>query len=417
MKDRLLFETQTLKNGITVYGKPWDVPFAIVRFFVPVGTRNNTGLVIPGSAHFLEHLVCRRSQSFPGKDQFRKFVSSFGCEFGAGTSETFTEYHLSIPSTVFSELFPKFIDHIFNPLITEEYIAEESGVIVNERKRKGIWFPGESKLGMHVRTGWQNNNPYTLRQIFGEDDDFSNMTPEKFYSLHCAYKDPRAHLFIGGSYDTQLVVKTLEQVTTKFNDLPVLWKKASWQKREYHEEKCVESDRHMYYLGGVVDSHDSFVFQGITLLGSFLTNNVNGTLYEWLRRDLGWLYNINFSASVSIAPNIGVWQLSLPLNDTGQVSHVRSKLHQKIYSAISDQEQIDLHVKEKLTKRIFAYQRISDVLNDQIFSLHYFGKTSNEEESCELLRQAAHSSFLKRIYNTYWHPDVSGEFLALPINS
>jgi predicted Zn-dependent peptidase len=57
MKDRLIFKTAKLKNGIRIFAKSMDVPFAYVWLYVPVGHIHNTGSVLPGTAHLLEHIA------------------------------------------------------------------------------------------------------------------------------------------------------------------------------------------------------------------------------------------------------------------------------------------------------------------------------------------------------------------------
>ncbi|MDE1940575.1 MAG: insulinase family protein [Patescibacteria group bacterium] len=60
MAYKLDFKATRLKNGIMVYHKATDDPFALVSIHIPVGHIHNTGSVRPGAAHFLEHMAMNR---------------------------------------------------------------------------------------------------------------------------------------------------------------------------------------------------------------------------------------------------------------------------------------------------------------------------------------------------------------------
>ena len=65
MKYTFELTTTRLKNGIIVYGKKTADPFVIASIHIPVGHIHNTGSIVPGSMHLLEHMVCNRSVYIP----------------------------------------------------------------------------------------------------------------------------------------------------------------------------------------------------------------------------------------------------------------------------------------------------------------------------------------------------------------
>jgi predicted Zn-dependent peptidase len=146
MKDRLIFESTQLDNGITVLAKPMDVPFAIAWLYIPVGHVHNTGSVLPGTAHFLEHIAYNRSRLYHKPNQFQKMVELKGGDFDASTGFLTTEYDLSARSDMFGEAFKGLMSHVFEPIITQEDITLEASIISSERKMSSKWYPGDDDL-------------------------------------------------------------------------------------------------------------------------------------------------------------------------------------------------------------------------------------------------------------------------------
>src|SRR3989338_1162066 len=134
MKDRLDYIKYTLKNGLTLVYLPMDVEFNTIDYTLPFGHLNNTGQFPGGTFHFLEHMCFHRSKLYPKKDSFEKFLASIGSKINAATSNNFTKYYLSVPSQEIEPALTGLLSHIFNPIIDENDINIERGIIKNERR-------------------------------------------------------------------------------------------------------------------------------------------------------------------------------------------------------------------------------------------------------------------------------------------
>ena len=304
-KDRLIFKSTQLKNGIWVHAKPMNVPFAIVSIVVPVGHLHNTGKILPGTAHFLEHLVCGRSHLYPEKNQFQKKIELVGGEFNALTDSQYTKYTIQVKSDMLTEAFKGLMSHVFNPIIKAEDFLLEIGAVSSERRRESKWYPGNDDFEYHCLTKWKYDVQFTSRQAIGKDSDLKKMTVAGLSSFHKNYFDPKVYVTVGGKFDEKVILKELNKIKTKKHNLPINLKQIRWANKKYHEKKFDDISRYIYHLGGVVTSKPDFTtFVGIYFIGKLLTNPVHGTLYQWLRNELGWTYSLGFKFSTGSSRSI-----------------------------------------------------------------------------------------------------------------
>lgn len=414
MKDRLLFDTVKLSNGMTVYGKRTEDPFVLARLHVPLGHTHNTGKVLPGSAHMLEHLACSRSERFPETGSFYRHAALRGGEFGGGSDISWTTYELEAPADEFPNLFAAFMEHLQTPVISEDYLRHEAGIIGEERRAATKWFPYDNEVEHLCNTRWKNIKLLSLRQVFGSDKDLAAMSPEGLLELHRSYWDPRAHLVIGGSYDMEPVCAQIDKIPTQLHQLPTRHQPMGWTRREYHELRFSSSKRMYYHLGGFIEQNDPLTVTAVGFMGSLLVDTVYGVLYRWLRNELGWIYNMGFGVPLNSPPAVPHWELWVPLSSREQVATVRRELHSRILKAIRDKELLATALKRYLSVQVFWYQTLESVLEEMTKKLHVFGRTISEEEGRAILSRCADTRLLEEVYERCWHPNVSGEFLALP---
>ena len=415
MKDRLIFKNKKLKNGMNVYAKHMDVPFATAWVYVPVGHANNTGKVLPGTAHFLEHVACNRSRLYPKKNQFKKKVELNGGDLNAATGSLQTEYYMSIRSDLFKEAFKGFISQVFEPLIDKDDIKQETGIILNESKMKNKWYPAYDELGHHVRTKWRHDAMFSPRQRLGNRNDFKKMNVAHLKHFHEGYFDPRTYIIVGGNFDEKVVFDVLSKIKTKKHNLPIKIDQVRWANKEYHEKKFSDINRFIYHMGGIVPEHDMMTKIGIEFIGSLLTNNTHGVLMQWLRDELSWCYDIDFDYEYYNNPHINnQWELQVPLNNRKQVQFVRKEIHKIILKAINDKKLVSTEVERQKSSNLFSYQTLRSILSEADGMLGFGGQLYTEKELLKALERCKDTSFLNEIYKKYWSPEVVGEFLAIP---
>lgn len=417
MKDRLAFESTQLDNGMMVYSKQMDVPFATVRIYCPVGHFHNAGQVQRGTAHLLEHLCSGKSKLYPEKDEFLKNIDSDGGSFDMSTGFVTTEFGLDVGADRFEEGFKGLMSHVFDPMISPGDILHEVKIVANERKKINRWYPRKTELQNYLSTQWKNCSPTSIRQQLGEDTDLAQMSVEGIRDFHEGYFDPRTFLIVGGSFDPELVFRELGRIKTRPRAQSVDFNQIGWTRREFHTRQFEEQKRFEYYMGGIIEGRDKTVAVGMRLIGRLLTGFTNGGLLNWLRRELGWCYDMGFNFNTSDGFVHSDWQLRIPFDSLEQLELVRPQLRQKIVDSISDKRLVEAEIRRAARHRLFAFQTLGSILDAQESFLKCFGGLRTEADLSADEEQFLDVSRLLAIYEKYWTPELTGEFVATPKTS
>lgn len=122
----------TLPNGLRVIMVDTNAfPTLTTLLLVGAGSRyeNNTN---NGIAHFLEHMFFKGSKKFPNSFVISSTVEGLGGMFNAFTSKDHTGYWIKSTNEHFETVLDVLSDMLLNPLLLEEEINREKGVIVEE---------------------------------------------------------------------------------------------------------------------------------------------------------------------------------------------------------------------------------------------------------------------------------------------
>jgi len=180
-----MYKKTVLDNGIRIisYNMPDRDSFSL-GIWIDVGSRNEEKGK-EGAAHLLEHMLFKGSRTYSGR-QIKEMLEGAGGSLNGFTSEELTCYLVKIPSEFYATAVKVFSDMVLNPLIKEEELRKEKGVIIEEIKMykdlpqafvyelmDGLLWP-DHPLGKNV-TGTEES---VARLTRGELFDFK----DKFYS-------------------------------------------------------------------------------------------------------------------------------------------------------------------------------------------------------------------------------------------
>jgi len=122
----------TLKNGLSVVLVDTKTfPTFTAMLLVGAGSRyenkeNN------GVAHFFEHMAFKGSKKYPNALLLSSMIEGLGGIFNAFTTKDHTGYWIKAPLSHFETVVDVLADMIQNPLLLEEEIEREKGVIIEE---------------------------------------------------------------------------------------------------------------------------------------------------------------------------------------------------------------------------------------------------------------------------------------------
>ncbi len=132
--DTCKYLLQVLPNGIkVVFVEDPGADKEVLLVSIKVGAEHD---VVPGTAHFLEHLLFMGTKKYPGKSDYEDFASKCGASTNAFTSMSDTVYYLEMPSGLSEDTFKEAVDRIaqffVNPLFLVECVNDEMNAVNSE---------------------------------------------------------------------------------------------------------------------------------------------------------------------------------------------------------------------------------------------------------------------------------------------
>src|SRR3990167_6085131 len=126
------YSLSTLPNRfrVLVVSMP-QLESATVTIWVKTGSRMEENRVA-GISHFLEHMVFKGSKKRPTAKEIAEEVDGLGGEFNAGTNKDWTNFYIKARAGNLGTAFDVLADMVLNPILAEEEIEREKGVIVEE---------------------------------------------------------------------------------------------------------------------------------------------------------------------------------------------------------------------------------------------------------------------------------------------
>ena len=207
-------ELFTLPNGLRVILIDTKAfPTMTTVLFFGTGSRfeneKNNGI-----AHFLEHMPFKGSKKYPSFFAISSLLEGLGAVHNAYTSKDHTAFWVKAPTTHTATVLDVLADMILNPLLKEEEIEREKGVIVQEmnmfedspqRKVSDLFenlLYGKQALG---------------RDIIGKKDTVTKFTRNTFTDYMNAFYHPdNAVLVLAGGLGQGKGVNFMKMVEDKF---------------------------------------------------------------------------------------------------------------------------------------------------------------------------------------------------------
>src|SRR3989344_9587247 len=126
------YQKKVFPNGLKMIVAPMaDNPTVTVLVLVTAGS-NYEAKEKSGISHFLEHMCFKGTTTRPNTSDLSKELDALGCQYNAFTGDEYTGYYAKGKRKDFTHLLDIIADLYLNPLLKEEEIEKEKGVIVDE---------------------------------------------------------------------------------------------------------------------------------------------------------------------------------------------------------------------------------------------------------------------------------------------
>ncbi len=202
-----------LKNGLQILVIPdHRAPVVTQMVWYKVGAADEP----PGSsgiAHFLEHLMFKGTDLIP-TGQFSKTIAKNGGEDNAFTNHDVTAYFQRVAKDRLPKVMEMEADRMANLRLSEEDVATERKVILEERRSRVDNDPG-SILQEQMMAALYTNHPYGI-PIIGWEHEIRALDREDALSFYKRFYAPdNAILVIAGDVEPEEVRKLAEETFGK----------------------------------------------------------------------------------------------------------------------------------------------------------------------------------------------------------
>jgi len=208
-KEKLQYQYFTLENGLEVVIIPnHRAPVVYHSMWYKVGSADSP-IDKSGLAHFLEHLMFKGSQKFPG-DTYKRRVNDLGGNQNANTNWDRTAYFVTIAKEYLPIVMEMEADRMQNLVFLPEPIAKEKEVVLQERRSTSDADPN-ALLGEAANAAFFWQHPYG-KPMIGYEEEIKSYTPEDAKTFYKQWYHPNnAILVIAGDVSVREVKPLIEK--------------------------------------------------------------------------------------------------------------------------------------------------------------------------------------------------------------
>ena len=199
----------TLDNGLEVVVIPdHRAPVVTHMVWYKVGSADEPAGQ-SGIAHFFEHLMFKGTERHPG-GELDAAVTALGGNLNAFTSTDVTAYFETVPPEALGDMMEFEADRMRNLTLTEDVIATERDVVIEERRQRVEGSP-QALLNEEFAATLYQNHPYGIPVIgwMHEMEDLNRADAVAFYEQY--YAPNNAVLVVAGDIEPQTVRALAEQ--------------------------------------------------------------------------------------------------------------------------------------------------------------------------------------------------------------
>ena len=210
-----MFQKTILDNGLRVLTVEKPESHSIASgIFVKAGSRNEDPDT-NGISHFLEHMVFKGTAKYPTFLAVSEAIEGVGGDLNAWTGEDHTYYHNKVPSTQLVRSLDVVAELVQHPLLREEDIKREKGVIVEEINMY-LDVPARHVMVVLGATMWPEQP--LGRPILGTKETVTSFVRRHFVQYMQEWYEPRNMVLVVAGKTTHQEVT--EQADKLFRDLP-----------------------------------------------------------------------------------------------------------------------------------------------------------------------------------------------------
>ncbi len=282
-----------LDNGMQAVVIPdHRAPVVTHMVWYKVGAADETGGQ-SGIAHFLEHLMFKGTEAHPG-DEFRRRVAAIGGDENAFTSSDYTAYFQRVAKENLAEMMRFEADRMTNLVLTDEVVATERDVVLNERRDRVERNP-DAILNEALLRILYLNHPYG-RPIIGWNHEIEELDRDTALDFYRRYYTPsNAILVVAGDVTPADVRALAEETYGAIPDRPEAMRAprpseppaVGPRSVTVRDEKVSEPQLQRVYVVPSAVTAEHGEAEALSLLGEILGGGATSRFYDHLVRGEG----------------------------------------------------------------------------------------------------------------------------------
>lgn len=333
------FSQAKLNNGVPLFfAHRKGMPVYIQAVFI-AGSRFDE---VPGTAHFLEHMLVAGTERFHSKNLIAEHIQRVGGEFGASTNMDTLSMWLEIPEAddfdigidILSECLTK-------PLFDEKTIEAERGSILSELKDKKA-NPSKFIADVSRRIAFQNTS--LENSNLGSEETIKSINKPRLLEYYKNFiHSGRLSFFVSGDIELNLLIEKLNSIKIQEGDffrpsgrLPIV------NDQKAMIEPYVGNTQLQVTLTSRTSIETYEEFCALLVLNQVLSVGRSSRLMTKLRYENGLVYTIN--GLVMNAPDWGRYDISFSCN-SGDYLKVRDMIFAEFdnlrLNNVSEKELVD----------------------------------------------------------------------------
>lgn len=264
---------------------------ASIAFFFTVGSRYEPD-AIAGTSHFIEHMLFKGTQHYPGARLISEAIEGVGGSFNGSTGKELTCYTARVPAEQLSVVLRVLADMVRYPLFEPEEIEKERGVIIEELSATRD-DPQEWASLLIDQVMWPNLP--LGRDDAGFVETVAQIKREQMLNyMRESYLPNSLVLSIAGNIEHAAVIQMVEEL---FGD---------WEAREHSKWQeslpprnappvamiQKETEQTNICLATLGVSHDSANYYPLQLINGILGDGMSSRLFQSIREEQGLAYDI-----------------------------------------------------------------------------------------------------------------------------
>ena len=378
-----MIEKKSLKNNLKVlFQKSPGALSVSVGLWVKIGSRHENDEE-RGYTHFLEHMVFKGTEKRSSK-MIAAEIERVGGFMNAATSREYTYFYVTVMKSEIELAIDILSDMVTKPLLSENDIKNESGVVLEEMK--GYEDDPEEFLHDFYYKNLMPNSSLGL-DIIGNKKSISNINSEKIKKYYNKYYNPsNMVLSISGDYETSYVFDLSEKYLGDFQrEATTILRESIVPKNlnKFYEKRKLEQVNFVIGSDGITKDLTQNI--SMSLFNSIFGSSMSSRLFQKIREDKGLCYSINsFSSSYS---DCGIFSISCGTSKKNFETSIESILEEiklMLENGITENELKDAKSNQKGSMSI-SYEQPDNKMTDISIQEIYYNTYYSLEERMKMI--------------------------------